>query len=98
MYGTVARIKVKPGKFDDLMAWGQQADQSDPQGPGAMLVFRMDSDPNEVYMVIAAPSREAYRAESESEHRHQRYLEMLQFLDGEPEWHDGEVIEYRVNA
>lgn len=91
MYGTVARMKVKPGMMEAMLAWGEQLDR--PDEGNAMLLFRSDDDPNELFLVVAAPSRAAYRARSESPEMHEQFLEMMQFLAAEPEWHDGEVIE-----
>lgn len=91
MYGTIARMKVKPGMMDAFIAWGEQRDR--PDDGSATLVFRSDNDPNELFLVVAARSREEYRAQSESPEMHEQFLEMMQFLAAEPEWHDGEVIE-----
>jgi hypothetical protein len=94
MYGTIARIKVKPGMLERLMAWGQEQ----PADAGAMLIYQSDHDPNELWLVIAAESREAYRARSESPEQHEQYLQMMQYLAAEPEWHDGEVVDSYFNA
>lgn len=91
MYGTIARMKVKPGMFDALMEWGDQ--QEPPEAGGAMIVYRSDNDPNEVWVVIAAASREEYRARAESPEQHENFLQMMQYLAAEPEWHDGEVLQ-----
>jgi hypothetical protein len=96
MYGTISRQRVKPGMLDALRAWNE-ANRPEDTGPGVMLVYQMDRDPNEIFVVIAAESREAYRAASENPKMHERYLKMLEYLDGEPEWNDGTVIASEIN-
>ncbi len=91
MYGTIARMKVKPGMMDEMMAWGRERER--PDEGGILLVFRSDDDPNELFMVVTTDSREAYRARAESPEQHALFLEMMQFLAAEPEWHDGEVVQ-----
>jgi hypothetical protein len=94
MYGTIAKMRVKPGQGPALQEWGQRADA--PAGTVAVAVFQMDADPTELYMVAMADSKEAYFANADSPEQHQRYLEMMQFLAAEPEWHDGEIIFYQT--
>ncbi|MCZ7538926.1 MAG: hypothetical protein M5U29_03200 [Anaerolineae bacterium] len=55
----------------------------------------MDADPNELYLVVVAENEEIYRANANSPEQHQSFLEMMQFLVAEPEWHDGHVIQNR---
>ena len=52
----------------------------------------MDADPNELYLVAIFDSREPYRANAASAEQDAEYRQMLEFLDGEPEWHDGEIV------
>jgi len=96
MYGTIARMRVKPGMAEAFTKWNMEHAVED-TGQGALLVFQMDSNPDELYVVIAAESRMHYRAMSEAPGMHERYLQMIQFLIEEPEWHDGEVIASESN-
>jgi heme-degrading monooxygenase HmoA len=99
MYGTIARLKVKPGKEAELRA--RQDKFNDLKIPGAIEthVYRMDADPNELYLVVVFDSKESYLANAQSPGQHERYLDLLTLLDGEPEWHDGEIISsYRYNS
>jgi hypothetical protein len=90
MYGTIARLRVKPGALDQLIAWGQRQ----PDAPNSMYyVFQMDNDPNELYLVVITESEEVYREIANSPEQHERYLEMVELLQAEPEWHDGHVVD-----
>lgn len=94
MYGTVARIRVKPGQLDNFQTWAKTQDQ--PEDNGVLLVYQADDDPNALWMVVAMESREQYRAVAESPEQHESFLQMMKFLEAEPEWHDGKVIESRL--
>lgn len=94
LYGTIAEMHLKAGALEAL----QDMEDGDrqPEGAVALCLFQMDADPNQVFMVAISESEAAYRAYSESEDSHQRYLEMMKWLTGEPRWHDGRVLEYQV--
>ncbi len=96
LYGSIAEMHLKPGALEALMARGDGDER--PEGAVALCVFQMDADPNQVFMVAVSESEAAYRTYSESEESHQRYVEMTRWLEGEPKWHDGCVLEYRVLA
>lgn len=93
MYGTIAKTKVKPGAIDELKRTMEGQEQG--QGAVAVFVYQMDSDPDELYLVAAFDSREAYLANADSPEQHQRYLQMRQWLAADPDWHDGEIIYHR---
>lgn len=91
MYGTVAKMRVKPGGREKLSSWSPDGDARD-SGAVAVYAFQMDQDPNEIYTVAIFKSKEAYVANAESPEQDARYRQMLQWLEGEPEWHDGEIV------
>ncbi len=97
LYGSISMQRIKPGKVDELMAWGEANQLADEDRPGAMIIYQMDRDPNELYGVIVAESESAYRTTSESPEMHERYLKMLEFFEGEPIWNDGHIIAAQVN-
>ncbi len=93
MYGTVARMRVKPGMEERLRAFSEAETSANMPGFVAQSVFRMDADPNEYYLAVVFESKEAYFANANSPEQHARYEEMVAMLEGAPEWHDGEVVE-----
>lgn len=92
MYGTVARLRVKPG--GEIQLRQDLTDFESLKIPGFVTtyVYRMDADPNDYYMAVIFDSKEAYRANAESPEQDARYHKMLASLEGAPEWHDGEII------
>jgi quinol monooxygenase YgiN len=92
MYGTVARLRIKKGmeaRFIDVM---KEHEGAKIPGQVAGYVYRLDKAPDEYYMCAVFDSRESYRANAASPTQDARYRKLVALLDGEPEWHDGEVI------
>ena len=94
MYGTIAKMKVKPGKLDDLREIMSMDGGHTPGGAVSLSILQMDADANEIWVVAISESREAYRAYSESPESNERYQQMSDWLEAEPEWHDGEVLRH----
>jgi len=92
MYGTIARIRIQPGKEEELRQLGQEMAQ---QIPGFVFqhVYRTDADPHEFYLVVAFESKQAYQANAASPEQHRRYEQYRALLAADPEWHDGEIID-----
>jgi len=90
MYGTIAKLKVKQGMEEAAMQdMDREITADDFVGN---FVYRMDDDPNEFYLVVMFESKASYHANAERPETNADYERMLAYLDGEPEWHDGEII------
>ncbi len=94
MYGTVATLKLKPGHLEAFKA--EQVDRDWPEGAVAWYVYQMDDNPNELYLAVVFADRESYFANAHRPETHQQYLKMLEHLEAEPEWHDGEIVHSRT--
>ncbi len=92
MYGTVARMRVKPGMVNQLQDWMRQEEVRAVPGYTTSYTYQMDADPTTVYVAIVFESREAYVANAQSPQMDARYHEMLALLEEPPEWHDGQII------
>jgi quinol monooxygenase YgiN len=96
MYGTIGHFRIKPGfhaRFRQLIE--EQAPPFETgQIPGfvASYAYRMDAEANDYYVAAVFESREAYLANAGSPEQDIRYRQWLPLLDGEPEWHDGEIV------
>jgi quinol monooxygenase YgiN len=94
MYGTVARMKVKPGELEQLQkALGDWGDQ-DPKEVGAVAtyVYKLDSDPNELIMAVLFKDKKTYLANADDPKTDEWFQRMRAHLESDPEWSDGEVI------
>ena len=94
MYGTVARLRVKPGMGARLDELNRRMAEEEWHIPGyvAQYAHRMDADPEELYRVVLFASKEAYHANAASPDQAARYEEFAALLAAPPEWHDGEVV------
>ena len=92
MFGTIARYRVKPGRVDQFMSEMGSFEANPPEGWLYHTVFRSTTDPNEIWMSVVFQSEELYKKSADSPEMDSQYRQMLEHLDGEPEWHDGNVI------
>jgi quinol monooxygenase YgiN len=92
MYGTIAKLKVKPGQMQALKS--HMASVSSRQAPGflAVNVYQMDADPNELYLTVMFENKETYVANANRPETNADFEKMMRFLVAEPEWRDGEVV------
>ncbi|MCA9861691.1 MAG: antibiotic biosynthesis monooxygenase [Thermomicrobiales bacterium] len=97
MYGTVARLAIKPGKLDELTRLGQEMSAQIP-GLVSEYVFRTDANADELYLVVIFESERAYRDNASSPEQHARYEQYRALLAADPEWHDGHVVDVFHNA
>lgn len=91
MYGTVARMRVKPGMADRLAALSAKADDLEVPGFIGSYMYRMDLDPDEFYLVVMFDDQATYRRNAEDSAQDRRYRELRELLAEDPEWHDGEI-------
>lgn len=92
MYGTVARMRLKPGMEAKLKADMAQYERLKIPGFVSTMVYRMDADPSELYMAVAFKDKASYTANARDPKQDERFKRMREFLAGDPEWHDGEII------
>ena len=89
MYGTIMRVKVKPGAIEEMK---NRIERQRPPGMVWSYIYRMDDDPNEVIMTVGFRDKKAYWDYAESNQSDSEYQKMAKFFDGEPEWNDGEIV------
>src|SRR4051794_20818967 len=92
MYGTVAKLRVKPGMEQQLQSIQDTYDPAKVSGYVMTLVYRMDNEPDTYYLATVFESKESYIANADSPEQNQRYLQMMEMMAAEPEWHDGEIV------
>lgn len=92
MYGTVARFRIKPGVEEQLDQRQREFEALRIPGYVSSMVYRMDADPRECYLAVVFDSKEAYQANAASPEQDVRYRQLLELMDSEPEWHDGEIV------
>ena len=95
MYGTIARVHVKPNHEQQLQAmndeWAQgRGRQVD--GFVASYVLRPDDQPDELLLVAIFRDRDSYRANASDPEQDRWYRQMREHLQADPEWTDGELV------
>jgi quinol monooxygenase YgiN len=91
MYGTVAKLHLKAGGLEGFQRNMKKQSEAI-TGSVAEYVYRMDDDPQTLYLAVVFKSKESYFKNANSPEQNARYEEMMQWLAAEPEWHDGEVV------
>lgn len=92
MYGTVARMQLKPGAQQQMADQLREFESAQVLGFVSSYVYRMDAEPDVYYLAVAFQSKDAYLANARSPEQHSRYEKMRALLASEPEWHDGEIV------
>jgi len=92
MFGTVARMKFKPGAYEKMRSLMEGFEQRQVKGFLFNTVYRSQSDPDETWLIVGFEDEASYRANAndpETDKMAQQYRELLAAA---PEWHDGEII------
>ncbi len=92
MYGTVARLRVKLGQVAKVQEDMKQYEQLKIPGFVGTTVYRMDRDPNELYLTVVFKDKASYTANAKDPRQDERFRKLRASLVDDPEWHDGEVI------
>ena len=93
MYGTIARLKVKSGHEEALTALANQwAAERVHNGLVAQFAYQLDNDPRTFMLAVIFRDEASYKANAASPEQHERFLSLMQHLEGEPEWMDGRIL------
>ena len=92
MYGTVAKLQIRPGAEAELMALAQDYAAQTVPGYIGEYVYRLDNEPDTYIMAVMFNDRASYAANAASPEQHDRYLRFRALLTRDPEWQDGEII------
>jgi heme-degrading monooxygenase HmoA len=97
MYGTVAKMQLKPGAENKVMET-MKGEQAGREGHVATYVFKSDADPNVHFVTTVYESKSAYKKFADSPDQDKRFRQMRELMAAEPEWHDGEVIHHETKV
>lgn len=93
MYGTVSRYRLKPGKEQEAITISGEIARNPSSGFVGTYTFRLDSGDNEYITAAVWSDRETYQRNSNSQQQQRWFQRVSQLMDGDPQWHDGEVID-----
>ncbi len=96
MFGTVARLRPKPGAEQALLRMSEEWNRERrPQVKGVVgeYLFKSETHPGEYVMVAIFEDRESYRANAADPEQDRWYRRLREGLEADPEWDDGEVVQ-----
>src|SRR5260370_8424720 len=91
MFGTIAKMKLKPGAYDKMADQMKGFEERQVKGFLFNVVYRSQSDPNEVWLVVGFEDEAPYRANANHPQTGEMAQQDQQMLAGPPEWHAGAI-------
>lgn len=95
MYGTIFRMKVKPGqeqKVIELVDQWYRERRPHVKGAIADFLLKPDRKKGEMVGVAVFQDRETYRANANDPEQDKWYRRLRECLQADPEWEDGEYV------
>ncbi len=92
MYGTIARLRLKPGTEQQLGELFKEFDGLGIAGFVRNTIYRLDAGSNEYMMAVAFETKEAYVANAESPQQDEIFQKLRALLEADPDWNDGEIV------
>jgi quinol monooxygenase YgiN len=92
VYGSVSRWRIKEGQQQELKAVLNEVMGEMPPGSRSVSVYQSDTDPLEIWIAGSFDSKEAYTSNSNSPEADASYRRLRSLMEGDPEWHDGEIV------
>jgi quinol monooxygenase YgiN len=97
MFGTIARLKVKPGHEQaviDLVDEWQQEFRPRVDGAVAGYLYHSEVNPDDCMMVVAFADRDSYYANAEAPGQDTWYQRLRAQLKEDPVWNDGRIVSH----
>jgi len=92
MFGTVAKMKLKPGSYEKMQDLMKGFEERPVKGFLFNAIYRSQSDPDEVWLVVGFEDEATYRANAADPQTDQMAQQYQQMMAAPPEWHDGEIV------
>mgnify|MGYP006223268477 FL=1 len=90
MYGTVFNLNVKQGNKDKLIEVMEANDRT-PDGMVAWFLMNPDDDTDLIGVAIFE-NKDAHLANANNPDQHKYFVAMMEHLNSEPTWTDGEYV------
>jgi quinol monooxygenase YgiN len=92
MFGTVARMKLKPGSHEKMQDLMKGFEERQVNGFVFSASYRSQSDPDEIWLAVGFEDEASYRANADDPRTQQMAQQYQQLMAAPPEWHDGEIV------
>jgi quinol monooxygenase YgiN len=98
MYGTIALMRPKAGQEPAVQAlfeewWTER--RPNVQGAIGSTIYRNKSNPAELMVAVVFDSEENYTANANDPEQDRWYRRMVELLESEPRWIDGEILDHK---
>ena len=92
MFGTIARMQLKPGSFEKMQALVKAQEGRQAKGFVFNNVLRSQSNPDEIWLMVGFEDEASYRSNADDPETDKMAQEYQQLMAAPPEWHDGEIV------
>jgi quinol monooxygenase YgiN len=92
MFGTVARMQVKRGSEARLEELSRRFEARHVDGWISTNIYRSKHVAQEYWISVVFRDEASYRKNADDPVQDRWFRELMQMLESEPEWHDGDVI------
>ncbi len=95
MYGTVFRLKVKPGqeqKVAEIFQKWEREHKPNVKGAIGGLLMKPDKKSGELVGVAVFEDKASYEANADNPEQHKWFGSLRDLLTEDPEWEDGEYV------
>ena len=96
MYGTVARMRAKPGQSQAIVnmlnEWNRVR-RPNVKGVVGGYVLIPDDNPDEPVMIAIFQDKDSYVANAQDPEQDQWFQQLRGHLEADPDWTDGEIVE-----
>ena len=91
MYGTVFSLNVKEGHKEKLIEVMEANDRT-PDGMVAWFLMNPDDTGKDLIGVAVFENKDAHLANANNPDQHEYFVAMMEHLNSEPTWTDGEFV------
>ena len=95
MYGTIARMKPKPGEESavvELMREWSESRGKTIAGFKSSYLYRPVASPDELVLTVAFADRESYEQNADDPGQDEWYQRLRAVLQSDPDWEDGDIV------
>lgn len=91
MYGTVAKVRVKPENREALREVVERQNAVPVAGYVSSHMLWEDGSAGTGWLFVVFEDRDSYLRNANDPAQHARYKEFRALMEADPEWHDGDI-------